>query len=135
MLHLLFVGATQVVLGIDTEKDEISRVIKLSEIGNAIGLENGQLTYINAVGLVFNPNENYLYIAHGDRSFVSIYDLTNNKFLPRAIPLIGYFPSVIFANDDFSKLFTLNSRSDDLSIIDVQTKKVEKVIDLHDYLP
>lgn len=133
--HTLFVGATQVVLGIDTEKDEISRVIKLSEIGNAIGLENGQLTYINAVGLVFNPNENYLYIAHGDRSFVSIYDLTNNKFLPRAIPLIGYFPSVIFANDDFSKLFTLNSRSDDLSIIDVQTKKVEKVIDLHDYLP
>ncbi|MDO8970587.1 MAG: hypothetical protein Q7U74_07865, partial [Saprospiraceae bacterium] len=86
----LFVGSTHVVLAIDTTTDEIKKVIYLGDVATAIGLQPGQFTYINAVGLVYNPTENYLYIAHLDRSFVSIYDLTNGRFLPKVIPLKGY---------------------------------------------
>ncbi|GAH86352.1 unnamed protein product, partial [marine sediment metagenome] len=77
--------------------------------------------------------ENYLYIAHLDRSFVSIYDLNTDQFLPQLIPLKGYFPAFVFANDDHSKIFTVTFRSDSISVIDVKSKAVEKVIDLHAY--
>ena len=126
----LFVGATYVVLAIDTSTDEIKKVIYLGDAATAIGLQPSQLTYINAVGLVYNPTENYLYIAHVDRSFVSIYDLTSGCFLPKAIPLKGYFPYFLFTNDAYDRIYSLNKRSDSVSVIDVGTKTVEKVIDL-----
>jgi YVTN family beta-propeller protein len=128
------VGASQVVLAIDTETDVIKKVIYLGDVATAIGLEPRELTYINAVGMVYNPQENYLYIAHLDRSFFSIYDLENDRFLAQVIPLKGFFPRFVFANDDYSKIYTLNSRSDNVSVIDVPSKTVERVIDLHDYL-
>ena len=40
--HTLFVGATEVILAIDTETDTISRVIRLDDSVKAIGLEPGQ---------------------------------------------------------------------------------------------
>lgn len=132
--HTLFVGATHVVLAIDTTTDTIKKVIYLGDVATAIGLPLSYLTYVNATGLVYHPNENYLYIAHVDRSFVSIYDLTNDRFLPRVISLGGYFPTFLFANDALDKIYSLNIRSDSVSVIDVPTKTVERVIDLHDYL-
>lgn len=133
--HTLFVGATQVVLAIDTDTDVIKDVIYVRDVTRAIGLEPGQLNDINAIGLVYSPQENYLYIAHLDYSFVSIYDLDNDQFLPQVIPLKGFFPNFIFANDDYSRIYSLNIRSDSVSVIDVNSKAVEKVIDLHAYLP
>jgi YVTN family beta-propeller protein len=132
--HTLFVGATHIVLAIDTDTDVIEKVIHLGDAARAIGLEPWQLTYLNAVGLVYHPLENYLYIAHLDRSFVSIYDLNNDQFLAQVIPLKGYFPNFVFASDDYSKIYSLNGRSDNVSVIDVNSKSVEKVIDLHAYL-
>jgi DNA-binding beta-propeller fold protein YncE len=133
--HTLFVGATQVVLAIDTDTDVIQQVIYLGDVARAIGLEPWQLTYINATGMAYNSQENYLYIAHLDYSFVSIYDLTNDQFLPQVIPLNGFFPGSMFASDDYSKIYCLNPRSDNISVIDVKSKTEEKVIDLHSYLP
>lgn len=128
-------GATHVVMAIDTDTDVIEKVIYLGDVARAIGLEPWQLTYVNAVGLVYQPQENYLYIAHLDRSFISIYDLNADKFLPNIIFLKGFFPNFIFSNDDISRIYTLNIRSDNVSVIDVTTKTVEKLIDLHEYLP
>lgn len=132
----LFVGATNVVLAIDTVNDTIKKVIYLRDIATAIGLEPYPwiFVYVNVIGLVYQPQENYLYMTHLDRAFVSIYDLTNNRFLPRVIPLKGYFPWFVFANDAYSKIFVLNTRSDNVSVIDVNSKTMEKVIDLHDHL-
>jgi YVTN family beta-propeller protein len=121
-------------LGIDTNTDEIKKVIRLQDVEGAIGLEPRQLTYINATGLVYSPQENFLYIAHLDRSFVSIYDLNNSRFLSQIIPLKGYFPNYMFTNDDHSKIYSLNIRSDNVSVIDTHSKTVEKVIDLHTYV-
>ena len=130
----LFVGAKNVVLTIDTTTDTIKNVIYLEDAARAIGLEPWQLTYLNVAGLLYNPNENYLYIAHGDRSFISIFDLTNNRFISKLIPLKGYFPNFLFTKDSYEKIYSLNARSDSVSVIDVATKTIEKVIDLHDYL-
>jgi YVTN family beta-propeller protein len=132
--HTLYVGATYVVLAIDTDTDEIKQVIHLEDVARAIGLEPQQFIYVNAIGMVYQPQENYLYIAHLDRSFVSIYDLNKNQFLPQVIPLKGFFPNYAFANDDVSKIYVINTRSDNISVIDVNSKAVEKIIDLHAYL-
>lgn len=133
--HTLFMGAGAVVLAIDTDTDAIEKVIDLADSGRAIGLEPSDsvysFVYVNAIGLVYQPQENYLYIVHLDRAFVSIYDLNDDRFLPLVIPLKGFFPSFAFANDDCSKIYALNGRSDSVSVIDVKSKAVEKIIDLH----
>jgi hypothetical protein len=132
--HSLFVGATYVVLVIDTQTDMIKKVIQLSDSAKAVDLDPSQLTVINADGLLFNPKENCLYIAHYDRSYVSIYNLTSNQFLPIAIDLEGFAPGMLFANADFSKIYCLLGRSDSISVIDTVSKTLEKVIDLHSSL-
>jgi DNA-binding beta-propeller fold protein YncE len=129
----LFVGATHVVLAIDTDTDTIKKVIHLGDTASIVGVEGLQFTYINAAGLLYSPQENYLYIAHLDLSFISIYDLNTDQFLLQFIPLKGYFPAFIFANDDYSKIFVVTFRSDSISVIDVKLKAVEHIIDLHAY--
>ena len=126
--HTLFVGATHVILAVDTHTDTIKDVIYLKNISPAIGLKSGYLTHLNAIGLVYHPVENYLYIAHLDRSFISIYDLNTSEFLPLVISLKGFFPYFVMANDDYSYIYSINHRSDSISVIDVTSKTVEKVI-------
>ena len=111
-------------------------MIRLADTAGAIGLpSNRSLTDINAVGLVHSPRERCLYIAHVDRSYVSVFDLVGNRFLPGVIPLQGCFPQQLVANRDYSKIYSLNFRSDNVSVIDTITKTVENVIDLHQYVP
>jgi len=130
----LFVGATHVVLAIDTTTDVIKKVIYLGDVATAIGLQPSQLEYINAIGLVYDPTEDYLYILHFDGGFISVYDLANDRFLSKIIPLKGRLPNFLFANDAHNRIYSLNRGSHSVSVIDVRTKTVEKVIDLHDYL-
>jgi DNA-binding beta-propeller fold protein YncE len=132
--HTLFVGATYVVLAIDTLTDEIKKVIDLRGAAAAIGLNPAQVTLINAVGLAYVPAQNALFIAHLDRSFVSIYDLTSDRFASKVIPLQGYFPSFMFSNDAVSKIYCLNFRSDSISVIDVASRTLEKAMVLDDYV-
>lgn len=127
----LYTGTANVVLAIDTYSDVIKKVIYLRDLPVAIGLKPQQLVYVNPNGLVLQPQEQYLYMAHYDRSFMSIYDIKNEKFLPRLISLKGFGPSYAFANKDVSKIFCLNSLSNNISVIDVKSKSVEKIIDLH----
>ena len=132
--HTLFAGAAHVVLVIDTDTDILKKVIYLQDVANAIGLDPQRFLYVNAIGLVYQPQENYLYITHLDRAFVSIYDLTNDQFLPQVIPLSGFFPDFAFANDDCTRMYSLNALSDNVSVIDLSSKVEESVIDLHAYL-
>ena len=126
----LFVGATMAVLAIDTDRDEIKRVIRLDEIAGGMGIQPNDIAVPNAVGLAFDPSQNRLNIAHLDGSFVSVYDLAKGHFLSPLIPLTGYFPDRLLANDDFSKLLTLNMRSDDISVIDTKAFSVTGLIDI-----
>ena len=128
--HTLFVGAGTVVLAINTDIDVIDKVIDLGDVARAIGLEPEQFIYVNAIGLIYQPQENYLYIAHLDRAFISIYDLNNDRFLQKVIPLKGFFPNYVFADDNCSRIYTLNARSDSISVINVRSKALEKIIDL-----
>jgi uncharacterized protein (TIGR03437 family) len=132
--HTLFVGATYAVLALDTDTDTIKKVIRLADTATAIGLKPYQLTYSNANGLAYQPQENCLYIVHGDRNYFSIYDLGADRFLPTLIPLKGFAAWWVFSNDDRSKVYTLNGRSDSVSVISTKSKRVEKVIDLHAHL-
>jgi YVTN family beta-propeller protein len=127
----LYAGATSAVLAIDTDRDEIKRVIRLDAINAALGLSGDEVTTLNAVGLTFHPVENRLYMAHSDGSFVSVYDLAGDRFLPQLIHVKGYMPGWQLANDDVSKIWVANRRSDSLSVIDTKTLTVEKVIDIH----
>jgi len=131
----LFVGATMAVLAIDTDRDEIKRVIRLDEIAGGMGIQPNDFAVPNAVGLAFDPSQNRLNIAHLDGSFVSVYDLAKGHFLSPLIPLTGYFPDRLLANDDFSKLLTLNMRSDDISVIDTKGFTVTGLIDICNSLP
>jgi len=127
----LFVGATWAVLAIDTGRDEIKRVIRMDSITAAMGLSRYDLTILNPMGLAFHSGENRLYLAHLDGSFVSVYDLASDRFLPQLIPLKGHMPGWLSTNNDISKIWLANRRSDSLSVIDTKTKTVEKVIDIH----
>jgi uncharacterized protein (TIGR03437 family) len=127
--RLLFVGSTSAVLAIDTDRDEIKRVIRLDDVTTAMGLSYG--TTVNAVGLVYHPGENCLYIAHLDGSFMSVYDLSLGRFLSTIIPFRGFKVGAVFANDDVSKIWVGHSRSDNITVIDTKAKTATKLIDVH----
>ncbi len=129
----LFVGTGYAVLAIDTDTDTIKKVINLADEATAIGLKPYQLCRGGAI-LVYQAEENCLYLAHGDPSYVSIYDLSAGRFLPKLIPSKGLMAYYVFLNDDGSRMYCLNYRSDNVSVISTKSKTVEKVIDLHAHL-
>lgn len=127
--RLLFVGSTSAVLAIDTDRDEIKRVIRLDDVTAAMGLSYG--TTVNAVGLVYHPGQNCLYIAHLDGSFMSVYDLSQGRFLSTLILFRGFKAATVFANDDVSKIWVGHPRSDNITVIDTKTKTATKLVDVH----
>ena len=61
------------ILAIDTDRDEIKRVIPMAPIYN--------FTPSNPNGLAFHPGDNRLYFDTGDGALVGAYDLSTNQFL------------------------------------------------------
>jgi uncharacterized protein (TIGR03437 family) len=129
--RVLFVGATKVVLAIDTDRDQIKSVIRLDQISTAIGLGPNGMSVEWAYGLVYHPLQNYLYIAHLHGSVMSVYDLSQGRFLSTLIAYSGYMIGAVFANDDASKIFVAHSRSDSISVLDAKAMKEIKAIDIH----
>jgi uncharacterized protein (TIGR03437 family) len=119
----LYVGASHVILAIDTDRDEIKRVMPMTRIYN--------FTPSNPNGLAFHPVENRLYLAHGDGALISVYDLGKNQFLPQLFSTKGYMPGWLLPNSDVSKIWVANTGSDSLTVFDTRTLAVEKVIDIH----
>jgi hypothetical protein len=132
--HTLYVGGMKTILVIDTTTDTIKKVISLANLAIDNGYDPNLFPYINAGKLIYNPVENYLYIFHQDNLYISIYDLSNNRFLPTIIHIKGIGTNDFFSNDDYSKIFAVNGWSDNISVIDVASKSLERLIDLHDYL-
>ncbi len=119
----LFVASSLAILAIDTDRDEIKRVMPMTKIYD--------FTPSNPNGMAFHPIENRLYLAHGDGALISVYDLSRNQFLPQLISTKGYMPGWLLPNGDVSKIWVANTGSDSLSVFDTRTLAVEKVIDIH----
>jgi len=85
-------GATMAVLAIDTDRDEIKRVIRLDEIA-AAWASSPTTSRCPTRWAGFRSSQNRLNIAHLDGSFVSVYDLAKGHFLSPLIPLTATSPT------------------------------------------
>jgi uncharacterized protein (TIGR03437 family) len=121
--HTLFAASNLAILAIDTDRDEIRRVIPNAAIYD--------FRTSSANGLAFNPAENRLYLAHGDGALISVYDFNADHFLPQLFSTRGYAPGWALANSDVSKFWVANTGSDNLTVFDTKTLTLEKVIDIH----
>jgi hypothetical protein len=132
--HTLYVGATYVILAINTDTDTIKQVIYLKDSANTMGLAPEYICYLNANSIALNQQENCLYIDHFDGCYMSIYNLTSNKFVT-CISLKGLSPVYMVTNQDFTKIYCMMGMSDSITVVDVKSRTVEKVINLHNSIP
>lgn len=92
-------------------------------IKNQLTLEEG-----NPQKLIYNPANNFLYIANRTGNSITILDLVNKK-VKNTIP-VGETPTALVFDSSYKSLFVANAKSNTISIIDLENEIVTDTIAL-----
>ena len=84
-------------------------------------------------GVSLSPSMDKLYVAAGDSHSLYTYDVANSSWSTKITNLHGYFITDGVASLDRHYFYTSNGRSDSVTMVDLTTGDVVKVIDLQSY--
>ena len=103
----LFVASSLAILAIDTDRDEIKRVMPPG--CNQCRLRSSGPAQQSQCGMTFHPVENRLYLAHGDGALRKRVR-SRQEPVPAAtlLDVKGYCPGWLLPNDDVSKIWVAN---------------------------
>jgi YVTN family beta-propeller protein len=114
----------------------------LSVVDTATGTVRQTITYPSPqalfVGLAYSPDGRHVYASAGGNNKVRVYDVNDDGTLTEgpSIPLpttnpagvvVNHFPAGVAVSADGATVWTANSLSDSVSIIDVATRSVRTV--------
>lgn len=128
ILYLL--GFTSV-YKIDMDTDRLIGTLDLVDVFEAWGRRGWTPTGLSGISL--SPSGDELLIASGDSHSLYSYDIGKSSWTARITNLQGYFITDCVASLDRHYFYTANSRSDSVTMVDLTSGDVIKVIDLHAY--
>jgi hypothetical protein len=85
-------------------------------------------------GLTLSASRDKLFAVSGDAHSMYNYDLTHGTWVDKVTNVRGYFVTDAIPSPDRRYLYTVNSRLDSLSQIDLASGDVDRIIDLHAYV-
>lgn len=81
-------------------------------------------------GLMLSGSGDELFVISGDAHSMYTYNIKNSSWNTRITNFKGYFTTTATASPDKRYLFTANSRSDSVTMIDTKTGTISKIINL-----
>lgn len=81
-------------------------------------------------GVILSSTRDKLFVVSGDAHSVFIYDLLNSTWMTQTTDLEGYFPTDSDCSADRKYLYTVNQKSDSITMVDLTTGDVVRVIRL-----
>jgi uncharacterized protein (TIGR03437 family) len=110
------------------DSDEFLGMLNTEDVFKEMGRTGGWGTTA-MTGIHLSPTRDRLLIASWDGSSVLQYDLRNEKWIPRFVP-VGLFPIATMISPDRKYMYTANYRSDTITRLDTTAGEVVDVIPL-----
>lgn len=124
--RILYLLGFSSIYKIDMDTDKLIGTLDLIDIFDAWGRRGWTPTGLAGVSL--SPSKDKLFIATGDSHSLYTYDVTKSSWTTRITNLKGYFITDGVASLDRRYFYTANSRSDSVTMVDLNSGNVIKVI-------
>jgi len=116
---------------IDLNTDTLAGApLDLIDLYEGAGIERWSPTGLS--GLALSASGERLHVVSGDAHTMYTYDLAHSAWRPEMTNVGGYFVTDAAVSPDRAHLYTVNSRMDSVSMIDLATGDVVRVLDLGD---
>lgn len=129
--RILYLLGFESVYKINMDTDQLMGTLDLVDIFDVWGRRGWTPTGL--AGIALSPTKDKLYIVAGDPHSMYTYDVSASSWSTKITNLRGYFITDSVTSPDKHYLYTANPKSDSLTMVDLTTGDVVKVIDLHSY--
>jgi len=127
--RILYLTGFSSIYKIDMDNDRLIGSLDLIDLYENRGVRGWSPTGL--AGVTLSASRDKLFVISGDAHSMYTYNLVESSWLAEVTDIGGYFITDSVSSVDQSHLFTANNRSDNVTVIDLTTGKVEKVIDLN----
>jgi DNA-binding beta-propeller fold protein YncE len=130
--RILYLLGFESVYKIDIDTDRLIGALDLIDIFDAWGRRGWTPTGLAGVSL--SPSKDKLFITAGDPHSLYTYDIAKSSWSTKITNLKGYFITDGVASLDRHYFYTVNLTSDNVTMVDLTSGDIIKVIDLQSYL-
>ncbi len=81
-------------------------------------------------GIALSPSADRLFVEAGDAHTIYTYDLVRSAWLPIFLNVRGYFPTAAATSADGRYFFSVNQKSDSVTMVDLDALAMKRIIDL-----
>lgn len=113
---------------IDMDTDKLISILDLMDLYESQNIRGW--SPFGLAGIAFSPAKDKLFVVSGDAHAVYIYDLIKSSWINKIINLKGYFTTDAIKSPDGRYLYTVNHESDSVTMIDLTSGEIVKIIEL-----
>jgi uncharacterized protein (TIGR03437 family) len=110
------------------DSDEFLGMLNLYDVYKEMGRQSFGWAACALVGIHLSPARDRLLIASHDGHSVFIYDLRNDRWVPRVVNLHGYDPVATAVSPDRKYMYVVNMKTDTISRVDTATGDLLELI-------
>ena len=126
--RIAYLAGFNSVYKVHMDTDEFLGMLNIYDVYKEMGRTGGWPTSA-LTGIHLSPARDRLLITSWDGQCVFQYDLRNEKWIPRVVP-VGLGPAATVISPDRKYLYTVNYRSDTITRLDTTAGEVVDVIPL-----
>lgn len=130
--RILYLIGHASVYKIDMDTDNLIGILDLIDAYESQGINGWSPTGLS--GVVLSPSKDKLFITSLDAHSMFTYDLTESAWATQITNLRGYFNTDAISSPDGRYLYVVNQQSDSVTMVDLTSGDVERIIDLQAYL-
>lgn len=129
--RILYLTGFNVVYKIDMDADTLIGTLALDDAYESQGRRGW--SPCGLCGIVLSDSKDKLFVISGDAHSMFTYDLVNSSWFTEITNLRGYFITDAVCSPDRRYLYTVNEQTDNITMVNLTSGDVEKIIDLDDY--
>lgn len=126
--RILYLAGHASIYKIDMDTDKLLGILDLVDAYG--GLQGIRWSPSAVSGVVLSASKDKLFMTTTDAHCMFTYDLMKGAWLPKITNLKGYFPTNAAASPDHRYLYSVNGRTDSITMVDLTTEEIVKVIRL-----
>ena len=126
--RILYLTGFTSVYKIDMDTDNLIGILDLVDLYESQNISGWSPTGL--CGVALSPAKDKLFIVSGDAHSMYTYDLARSAWITKTTNLKGYFITDAIASPDRHYLYTVNQESDSITMVDLTSGEIVKIIEL-----
>jgi len=123
--RIAYFGGVEQIYEIHMDTDELAGILDTWDVYE---LGKARWAISSPVGIFLSSSKDKLFVISNDAHSMATYDLANSCWMTKITNLKGYFQSDADCSPDRRYLYTINQKSDSITMVDLTSGEVVRVI-------